>query len=416
MSIIDPNITDSQANIGGIVYSFGKSNKWTPVINKIQGSSVQLLVQNSFQLNNHLGLVEDLDMTHGTFNSHSYNKKKEKIKSGSLINIDLERRKEIMNQVYKNLYAKNFDVEKTVNSYNNQLYQKNMTNHLNSALSRKGDNYCENLVMDFPKMFPHMIPDENTDNNDLSPKKTTSMSMTGRKSISPTRARRATSDKSEKSDKKSGAAATPKVSKSIKPIRAESSHSRTQRNKGLDAIGFKTQGRFLDSEELSNSMTFASVQAFKTENRFRIMKKKMGLSHDLKSGEPPKTTKFENKLLTDASTIFPQREGNNQSQMDNGIYFPKSYKELGLDTMSKFSIQAKELKLGSYSIYNRSKSISVSKVRSGQLIDYTLGESQNQARTPSPDKTRDTVSNNNFEQFKLFHATEFQNIPSLNEG
>lgn len=404
ISIFDPNITDSQTNIG-IIYSFGKSSKWTPIIHRIQGSSVQLLVQNSFQLNNHLGLVEDLDLMHGTFNSRSSDKNQKKIKSGSLINIDLDRRKEIMNQVYKNLYAKNLDVEKTINSYNNQLFQKNMTNHSHAANPKKGENYCENLVLDFPKMFPHMIPDE-TGDPEISPKKATV--STGRKSISPTRPRRGTTEK------KSSAAATPKVSKSIKPIRAESSHSRTQRTKGLDAIGFKTQGRFMDNEELSNSMTLTSIQVFKTENRFRIMKKKMGISHDLKPGEPPKSTKYENKLLTDASTVFP-KEGNSQLQVDPGLYFPRSYKELGLETLSKFSTQTKELKLGSYSIYNRSKSISVSKVRSGQLIDYTVGESQNQARTPSPEKTRDTVTHK-YEQFKLFHAMEFQSIPSLNEG
>lgn len=60
-----------------------------------------------------------------------------------------------MNSVYKNLYNKNSEVERTINNFKLKSYEKNKIQTEPSM--KRGECYLENYNMDFAKRFSHLI-------------------------------------------------------------------------------------------------------------------------------------------------------------------------------------------------------------------------------------------------------------------
>jgi ribosomal protein S4 len=76
------------------------------------------------------------------------NRNIKKLTSGNVIIIDLDRKKDLLNQVYRNLYMKNWEVDRTLSSYQSKLYEKNKIDYVPQA-PRKRDNFCDGYNIDF---------------------------------------------------------------------------------------------------------------------------------------------------------------------------------------------------------------------------------------------------------------------------
>ena len=357
-----------------------------PSIHSIQGNIIQVCVQNRFQPNHYLGLLEDLEPTYNTFSLHllSSHKNVKKIKTGRITTIDLDKRKDLVNQVYKGLYAKNLDIAGSINEFNNRLVQKNLTCAISPEF-QSGENFCENITIDLLRMFPNY----GFENNESSPNgKKTGKSKEG----SPVRMKKITEKRLD---------ITPKGFKNPKIVRAESSHSKTQRKTSADVGVARSQIRLTEGEEPLSGGINESIATFgyKTENRFRILKNKINFIHENKT-EQIKTRRFENSNLLSENSSTLQKDSANQNLTESFTYYPKTHKDVATENLHKFSVNLKDIKLTSYSIYNRNKSTSVNRVRTGQLADYTIWESSSQNRLSSLEKIRKPV--NKSDQFKLF--------------
>jgi len=372
-----------------------KYSKKTPIIYNMEGSSVQLYFHKSSLANNYMGLLEDLDMSQGTF---AYQfvlpRNPRKIKTGTFVHMDLDRRKEMINKVYKDLYMRNLDIEKSIAAYQTMIQQGNVLEYNVSPQLRKGENYCENMVINFTKMFPHLISDEVTTEAIL--KKNGFP-----RSTSPVRTRKG-------SEKRTEIIQPTKIVPMAKNMRSESSHdTRSQRKSYMDIIPLRTMNRFTDGEESPNIINLNPSFGYRTENRFRIMKKKMGIHHEVREyphlnhRERVRTT----KMSTENSAIFTQ-ESLGQALTEVFNYYPKLRKEYDSESPPKSaSGHSKEIKLSSYSICHGNKSVSISKVKSNQLGEFTIWDTLNHTKIIYPERASKRLQSK-FEHFNLMHTTE----------
>lgn len=123
----------------------------------VQGNCIQLFIQHNQMAQNLLDPIEDLDVTSiSTVYQiiHLYRQVR-KIPGGNLIMIDLDKKKEMMSVVYKNLYFRNNEIERTMIYYQNKMKDRGMVD-FTPAQPRKSDNYLETCNIDFMKLFSHM--------------------------------------------------------------------------------------------------------------------------------------------------------------------------------------------------------------------------------------------------------------------
>ena len=121
---------------------------------------VQIYVQNNNQIQNYLDPLEDLDVSHiSTVYQviHLYRQVK-KVSTGNLIVIDLDKKKEMLQSLYKNLYQRNWEVERTVTAYQAKLKEKDKIDYQPNFTPKKGENFCENYSINFVQRFPHVLP------------------------------------------------------------------------------------------------------------------------------------------------------------------------------------------------------------------------------------------------------------------
>jgi len=392
----DAHITESQHQSQEYLTTHipSKYMKKTPIIYSIEGSSVQLFFHSTSMANNYTGLLEDLDMNQGTF---AYQvvlpRNPRKIKTGSFVHLDLDKRKEMINRVYKDLYMRNLDIEKSIANYQTNIQQGNVLDYNVSPQLRKGENYCEHMIINFVKMFPHLVPDEATTENIL--KKNAPP-----RSSSPVRNRKG-------SEKRSESIHPTRIISVAKNMRSESSHdTRSQRKSYMDISPVRTQSRFTDGEESPNVISLNANFGYRTENRFRIMKKKMGIYHEVREFPQANHRIKTTKMSTENSAIFTH-ESLSQALTEVFNYFPKLRKDFDSESPPKSATggYSKEIKLGSYSICHANKSVSISKVKSNQLGEFSIWDSLNHTKIIYPERISKRAQSK-FEHFNLMHAND----------
>ena len=138
----------------------GKIVKRAPEFYKQHGNVIQIVVPVQTQNNTNLEVLEDLDSWQVTtmipqlFNLYKNIKKN---KDTHLVTIDLEKKKELVNTVFRNLYGRNLDIERSVTNYQFRLQQGAKIDYEPVNKPRKGENYCETYSINFLKRFPSLV-------------------------------------------------------------------------------------------------------------------------------------------------------------------------------------------------------------------------------------------------------------------
>lgn len=137
-----------------------KFSKKNPEFLKQNGNVIQIYIPVPNQQTNHLDVIEDLDIWQVTTmipQLLSYYKTTKKNKDSQLITIDLDKKKELVNSVYRHLYYRNQEIERGMNNFQAKLWQDNKISYWPVNKPKKGENYCENYVVSFSKRFPHIL-------------------------------------------------------------------------------------------------------------------------------------------------------------------------------------------------------------------------------------------------------------------
>ena len=409
-----------------------KHVKKNPFIYNIEGSQVQLYYGNINNVNNYSSLVEDLDIVQASYAYQFLPPKNPRMsKTGTFVTLDMERRKEFINKVFKDLYARNADIEKHSAAYQADLLQERIFSYPHPTNVRKGENFCENITINFPKMFPQLIPDEEIDTDSIPIKGKFARAMNphrNRKKSDVTTLTLHQKNNSQQQNSKGG--------------RSESSYnSRTQRKSYMDILLNKIQGNRQQPENDDNAGDFSSTNGpnpnfgYRTENRFRIMKKKMSIYHEVRDHPSPNKSQRAkagnhshissnnnnnntgNKLMTEASGLFtPDHFSQAITEMLN--YIPNMQKEVS-EVVQKSSANNNSQNISkdsnttpSYSIYTGNRSTSINKIRPAPGGEYTIWDSLNQSKVVIPEKVTKRPKNKN-ENFTLLHANDIINANSV---
>lgn len=138
----------------------GKIVKRAPEFYKQNGNVVQIYIPVQSQNNTNLDVIEDLDSWQVTtmipqlFNLYKNIKKN---KDTHLVTIDLEKKKELINTVYKNLYGRNLEIERSVTNFQLKMQQGALIDYEPVCKPKKGENYCETYSINFLKRFPSLL-------------------------------------------------------------------------------------------------------------------------------------------------------------------------------------------------------------------------------------------------------------------
>ncbi len=406
-----------------------KHVKKNPFIYNIEGSQVQLYYGNINAVNHYASLVEDLDIVQA---SYAYQflppKNPRNSKTGTFVTLDMERRKEFINKVFKDLYARNADIEKHAAAFTADMLQERIWSYPHPTNVRKGENFCENITINFPKMFPQLIPDEDLD--------TDSIPLKGKfaRAMNPHRNRKKSDVTNLTLHQKNNS-----QQQNSKGPRSESSYnSRTQRKSYMDILLNKIQGNRQQPENDDNTGDFSTTNGnpnfgYRTENRFRIMKKKMSIYHDVRDNPSPNKSQrvkannhsnissnnnnnnTGNKLMTEASGFLtPDHFSQAITEVLN--YIPKEVSEVvqKSSTNNAQNVPKDSSNTTPYSIYTGNRSTSINKIRPAPTPggEYTIWDSLNQSKVVIPEKVTKRPKNKN-ENFSLLHANDIINANSV---
>lgn len=110
-------------------------------------------------------LVDDLDVTYiPTLNfSVGIQKHTKRTKGPSFLTVDTDKKKEAISQVYKNLYSRNGDVEKTLTGFYFKNLQEGKITYTTHVANKRGDAFLDEYTVDyFEKFYATFVP--NTSN------------------------------------------------------------------------------------------------------------------------------------------------------------------------------------------------------------------------------------------------------------
>ena len=113
-------------------------------------------------------IIDDLDVTYiPTLNlSVGIHKQTKRPKGPSLLTVDTDKKKEVITQVYKNLYGRNFEVEKTITGFYFKNLQEGKITYTAHVANKKGDAFLDEYTVDyFEKFYSNFVPKE-TNNKD----------------------------------------------------------------------------------------------------------------------------------------------------------------------------------------------------------------------------------------------------------
>jgi len=119
--------------------------------------SSQVLNQNNN--NPYLDVLEDVDVWQANMIPQLFtlSKTSKRNRDAQVVTIDLDKKKELVSHLYKNIYNRNWEVEKTVMNFQNRLWQDSKISYEPVNKPRRGENFCENYNINFGKRFPHVI-------------------------------------------------------------------------------------------------------------------------------------------------------------------------------------------------------------------------------------------------------------------
>jgi len=120
---------------------------------------IQLYVPVTNHSNVYSDVLEDLDSWQGNLPPQvlSLYKTSKKNRDSQLTTIDLEKKRELIVHMFKNMYYRNWEIEKTVNNFQTKMFQDNRVDYEPNTKPRKGENFCENYTINFAKRFPHVL-------------------------------------------------------------------------------------------------------------------------------------------------------------------------------------------------------------------------------------------------------------------
>lgn len=106
-------------------------------------------------------LIDDLDVTYiPTLNSSvGIQKHTKRAKGPSLLTVDTDKKKEAISQVYRNLYSRNGDVEKTLTGFYFKNLQEGKITYTTHVANKKGDAFLDEYTVDyFEKLYSSFAP------------------------------------------------------------------------------------------------------------------------------------------------------------------------------------------------------------------------------------------------------------------
>ena len=120
---------------------------------------IQLYVPVTNHSNVYMDVLEDLDSYQGNLPPQvlSLYKSTKKNRDTQLVTIDLEKKRELIVHMYKNMYYRNWEVERTVTNFQSKMFQDNKIDYEPNNKPRKGEGFCENYSINFAKRFPHVL-------------------------------------------------------------------------------------------------------------------------------------------------------------------------------------------------------------------------------------------------------------------
>ena len=138
----------------------GKNSKCVKALPvKLPPNCLQIFIQNKNNYESCLDPIEDLDMSnistvYQLMNFYKYTKK---VPGGTVVVVDLEKKKEMINTIYRALYARNAEVDRTVTNYQNKLYDKSQLDYCPRLQPSKKEAFCDNYTCDFVKKYSHVL-------------------------------------------------------------------------------------------------------------------------------------------------------------------------------------------------------------------------------------------------------------------
>ena len=120
---------------------------------------IQLYVPVTNHTNVYADVLEDLDSWQGNLPPQvlSLYKTSKKNRDSQLTTIDLEKKRELIVHMFKNMYSRNWEIERTVNCFQSKMFQDNKIDYEPNTKPRKGENFCESYSINFAKRFPHVL-------------------------------------------------------------------------------------------------------------------------------------------------------------------------------------------------------------------------------------------------------------------
>ncbi len=136
-----------------------KGGKRGSELGKSSINLIQLYVPVTNHSNVYTDVLEDLDSYQGNLPPQvlSLYKSNKKNRDTQLVTIDLEKKRELITHMYKNMYYRNWEVERTVTNFQSKMFQDNKIDYEPNNKPRKGEGFCENYSINFAKRFPHVL-------------------------------------------------------------------------------------------------------------------------------------------------------------------------------------------------------------------------------------------------------------------
>ena len=283
--------------------------------------SSQVLNQNNNNHNNpYLDVLEDVDVWQANMIPQLFtlSKTSKRNREAQIVTIDLDKKKELVCHLYKNIYNRNWEVERTIMNYQSRLWQDSKISYEPVNKLRRGENFCENYNINFGKRFPHIfrvmpnlqMPSNLSKNTKIISKRessaflssltqvnqnqetnTSDLSPPYNNSPSPKNAR-SSSLRIERIKQDTDLTPTPQerdkeIDNNNSPWDQDLSQSQLQGGSQAQFLG-ESQVKMTDVEETYNKNNKGNPGlgfGYRSENHFRIVSKKVSLFQDGKPGE-----------------------------------------------------------------------------------------------------------------------------------
>jgi len=151
---------------------FNRSSVSATLPVKKKNPLIQVCLEASGNTRYCLDPIDDLDVTYiPTLNlSVGIQKQTKRLKGPNLLTVDTDKKKEVITQVYKNLYGRNFEVEKTITGFYFKNLQEGKITYTAHVANKKGDAFLEEYTVDyFEKFYSNFVPKENNQNTSQLP-------------------------------------------------------------------------------------------------------------------------------------------------------------------------------------------------------------------------------------------------------